>query len=154
MGAKSKTTSFQGPYTREDGFLGYNEICEEQYKHRNSVDEEEEEEEDWVVEWENHYQAPYMHKGLKWVSYDDPESIAIKSRFAADRGAAGVMMWSIDTDDFRGNCGLPQGRFPLLKTINRVLYEYENGIGAAGRTTLASSLATVVVAVAVARMVL
>ncbi len=41
MGAKAKSSSFQGPYTREDGFLGYNEICEEQSKHGNTVAGEE-----------------------------------------------------------------------------------------------------------------
>ena len=82
--------------------------------------------------WDEHYNAPYMHKGLKWVSYDDANSIAAKSRFATERGAAGIMVWSIDTDDFRGSCDLPQGRFPLLKTINRVLYEHENGFGSGG----------------------
>ncbi len=72
----------------------------------------------WTEEWDPDYAAPYMHKGLKWVSYDDVESIEAKSRFAAERGAAGVMVWSIDTDDFRGNCG--QGvDYPLLRTINR-----------------------------------
>ncbi len=151
MGAKAKSTSFQGPYTREDGFLGYNEICEEQFRHQNAV-EEDGKKESWTVEWEVHYKAPFMYKGLKWVSYDDPESIAFKSRFALDSGAAGVMMWSIDTDDFRGNCGLPEGRYPLLKTINRVLYEHENGIGAGERPVAASASVAAIVALAIARL--
>ena len=146
MGAKAKTTSFQGPYTREDGFLGYNEICEEQNRHSvNDVDsgeEEEDEEDKWVVEWEVHQRAPFMHKGLKWVSYDDEDSIEAKSRFAADQGLAGVMVWSVDTDDFRGNCG--RGRFPLLRAINRVLYEHENGIGG-GNVDRAASVAVVTI---------
>ncbi len=49
MGAKAKSTSFQGPYTREDGFLGYNEICEEQSKHGNTVAGEEDQD-DKVLE--------------------------------------------------------------------------------------------------------
>lgn len=117
MGARAKTTSFQGPYTREDGFLGYNEICEE----LTDTDDTEA----WTVEWEDNHKAPYMHKGVKWVSYDDQQSIRIKSHFAYQQGLAGVMTWSIDTDDFRGKCGGPP--YPLLRTINNALYEQENG---------------------------
>lgn len=43
---------------------------------------------------------------------------------------AGVMVWSIDTDDFSGKCASLQdsldptsGRYPLLRSINVVLSE-------------------------------
>ena len=36
-------------------------------------------------------------------------------------GLGGMMMWSVETDDFRGTCG---EKYPLLLTINRVLRGY------------------------------
>jgi hypothetical protein len=55
----------QGPYTREDGFLGYNEICMENQK----------DEAPWTNEWEEEHAAPYMfrwlqhHRLLKYLKY-------------------------------------------------------------------------------------
>ena len=46
--------------------------------------------------------------------------------FAYDLGMAGVMTWSIDTDDFRGSCG--GTKFPLLRTLNNALYRREQGL--------------------------
>ena len=43
--------TLQGPYTREDGFLGYNEICLKLTQ-----------ETDWSMEWDPYYQAPFMHR--------------------------------------------------------------------------------------------
>lgn len=80
--------------------------------------------------------APYMYKDTKWVSYDNVESIKIKTQFAYDQGLAGVMVWSIDTDDFKGLCGGP--RYPLLRTINNALYESEQGLRAGGGRAVAS----------------
>ncbi len=128
----------QGPYTREDGFLGYNEICEELM--------ETDESKTWTVEWEDDHMAPFMYKGLKWVSYDNMESIRIKSEFAYDNRLAGVMTWSIDTDDFSGKCGGPT--FPLLRTINHALYEKEQygGYSAASEMTSVSTVLAIVFA--------
>ena len=83
-----------GPYTREAGFLGYNEICEELSK----------EDSEWEVKWENCHKAPYMINKQKWVSYDDEKSVGLKADLAWDKGLAGVMVWSIETDDFNGEC--------------------------------------------------
>jgi len=116
MGAPAKDTAFQGPYTREDGFLGYNEICVEKLN----------QEAPWTQVWEEHHLAPFMYRGDSWLSFDNSRSIALKSEFAYDHGLAGVMTWSIDTDDFLGMCNGP--KFPLLRTINHALYKREQGI--------------------------
>jgi GH18 family chitinase len=49
------------------------------------------------------------------LSYDDVESIGIKVKYANAKGLAGAMVWSIDFDDFRNDCG--HGKFPLLNKI-------------------------------------
>ena len=36
----------------------------------------------WKVVWEEDIMAPYMHNGLKWVSFDNEKSIRKKSEFA------------------------------------------------------------------------
>lgn len=123
MGDPVKETAFQGPFTREDGFLGYNEICAEQ---RDSSYP-------WVTEWEEHHMAPYMYKGDRWVSYDNEQSLALKAEFAHDQRLAGVMTWSIDTDDFRGSCG--GARFPLLRTLNNALYRRKAGLSTASSSS-------------------
>ena len=80
-----------------------------------------------------------MYKQTKWVSYDNEESIWEKVHFAYDHGLAGVMTWSIDTDDFRGVCGGPH--FPLLRTINHALYQAEQGLSGAPRLVAPSAAA-------------
>ncbi len=96
-----------------------------------------------------------MYKHTKWVSYDNEESIRLKSKFAYDHGLAGVMTWSIDTDDFRGVCGGP--KYPLLRTINHALYQSEQGLsGGAGSSRsgggLAALIASVIVSALIARL--
>ena len=41
------------------------------------------------------------------------KSIEAKVEYAYDQGLAGVMAWSIDTDDFLGDCNGPT--YPLLR---------------------------------------
>ena len=67
--ARSKSEGFPGPYTEENGFLAYYEICtlakEANWMHRKDDDGNE-----------------YMHKGDKWVGYDTPEAVERKVRMA------------------------------------------------------------------------
>ena len=42
----------QGPYTREDGFMGYNEICIERLDLESP----------WTTVWEENHLAPYMYR--------------------------------------------------------------------------------------------
>merc|ERR1711997_259793 len=81
----------------------------------------------WTREWDEHCQAPYVYNGIKWIGYDDPDSITKKVEYAMGEGMAGIMVWSVDTDDFLGKCG--RNRFPLLRSINEALVEVESREG-------------------------
>ncbi|XP_061399647.1 probable chitinase 2 [Musca vetustissima] len=132
-------TAFQGPYTREDGFLGYNEICQI-LKNKTSG---------WTTMWDPETSQVVarsekdVFNGLvQVVTFDNSRSIANKVRFAMDRNLAGVMVWSIDTDDFLGECEIEEdiyedyrhlkhsglrlptrlhNNYPLLRTINEAM---------------------------------
>ncbi|KAJ9581749.1 hypothetical protein L9F63_003818, partial [Diploptera punctata] len=104
IGVAAAGAGSAGPYTRESGFLGYNEICEEQSK--------------WTVHWEDQQKVPYACNGNQFVGYDNIESIKIKAEYIVEKGLGGGMIWSLETDDFLGQC---HGHtFPLLTIINEV----------------------------------
>lgn len=75
--------------------------------------------ENWSIQWQSEQLTPYAFLNDQWIGYDDVKSVTIKSNYALDAGLGGVMVWSVETDDFRGNCG--NGEYPLLTAINGVL---------------------------------
>ena len=100
---------FQAKFTNQPGLAAYNEIC----KPGLIVDE-------WNHVWDDDVKGPYSYSGDKWVSYDNWKSIQLKARVAvATYKLAGMMVWSIDTDDFNNDCG--DGNYPLLRSLNKGL---------------------------------
>lgn len=132
-------TAFQGPFTREDGFLGYNEICKILSNKTSG----------WTTMWDPETSQALgrseknVFTGLvEVVTFDNSRSIANKVKFATERKLAGIMVWSIDTDDFLGECEtendiyedfvhfkhldilMPHrlsNNYPLLRTINEAI---------------------------------
>lgn len=96
-----------GPYTATPGMMGFNEICEKRKSEK------------WEDHWDDKQFVPYTTKGSQWLGYDDEKSLRLKVNYVHSHNLGGVMMWSIETDDFKGFCG--RGTFPLLKEINSSL---------------------------------
>lgn len=94
----------EGPYTRDAGFLGYNEICEMFQQQQ------------WAIVRDQYHVAPYTYRGDQWCGYDDVQSIAIKTDYLKSKGLSGGMIWSLETDDFLGKCF--GKKYPLLSAIN------------------------------------
>jgi chitinase len=44
--------------------------------------------------------------------------LSLQAQYVLDKGLAGTMMWSIESEDFRNVCG--QGANPRLTAINKV----------------------------------
>lgn len=109
-GAACIESGSAGIYTGQAGFLGYNEICQN----------------NWQTVFDDVSKSPYAFRGDQWIGYDNVESIEIKMKLVDSRKLGGAMTWSIETDDFRGVCG---ETFPLLKAMNRGL---GNDVGGGG----------------------
>ncbi|KAJ1986124.1 hypothetical protein EDC05_006409 [Coemansia umbellata] len=54
----------------------------------------------WIRQWDSVTQTPWLFNPSTktYLSYDDPDSIKIKSDYAASKGLAGVMIWSANMD--------------------------------------------------------
>lgn len=65
------------------------------------------------------------------VSYDSARSIANKVRYAVKKGLGGVMVWSMDTDDFKGDCddSLNSDRFNDYRTEPKVKLNFPRMTG-------------------------
>lgn len=69
--------------------------------------------------------VPYLYEGIRWISYDDEESITIKSQWIVDNGYGGAMSFALNYDLFKNDsdsylCSQKQ-LFPLQSTINDIL---------------------------------
>lgn len=124
--ATKDNRGFAGPYFKEKGFLGFNEVCRLKKIH----------------EWEDEFDqeasqaiGKFKYEGLTKVTvYDTPRSVANKVKFMMENNLGGVWTWFVDSDDFRGKCQVDPTTFadypqptkplrkerdyPLLRTIN------------------------------------
>ena len=93
-----------GLYTDEEGLLAYSEICT---LLKNPQ---------WTVEADDQSGIyAYSTETAMWVGYDDVDTVVLKTKYAINRHLAGVMVWDVSMDDFRGSC---EGvRNPLTSAI-------------------------------------
>jgi chitinase len=99
----------EGPYTKTPGTLGYNEICEFYT--------------DSTYVWDDEQKVPHRVWEDQWAGFENKSSIQLKVDFAVTQNLAGLVIKSIDTDDFLGRCG---EKYPLLNTIKNRLVYHEN----------------------------
>ena len=64
--------------------------------------------------------GPYIYKGDQWFGYDDEKSFEAKANYIQAKGLAGAMVWSIDTDDFKGFCGKENGLINTLADVSKL----------------------------------
>ncbi|XP_056647609.1 acidic mammalian chitinase-like [Diorhabda sublineata] len=120
LGATTSGAGTAGPYTQEAGYLGYNEIIEKQLAGG------------WTIVWDDEQEVPHMYQGDQWVGYDNEASVKLKVQYAISKGLAGVMVWSIETDDFLGLSGVKN---PLLQAINDEMGNSDSGSDSTTSTT-------------------
>ena len=80
-GTATPAAGAPGNYTNKPGLLSYYEICE-------SIEEK-----NMTVVRDKESYVPYAYEGMNWISYDDVESIALKTLFAKMIDLGGIMFW-------------------------------------------------------------
>lgn len=102
-----------GLATGEEGYLSYYEVCLIQKSGKATTRRD------------DYWLSPYLFFDDQWIGFDDVSSIRTKVEYARNLNLGGVMIWSLDNDDFRGYCG--QGNSPLVYTVVDAMYSPMNG---------------------------
>ncbi|XP_048487394.1 probable chitinase 2 [Plutella xylostella] len=126
-GSSASGPGLAGLYTGTSGLIGYNEFCEIQLT------------QPYTVKFDSQARVPYAYNGRNWITYDDPNSLTEKVEYALAKDIGGVMIWSIETDDFRGICG---NAYPLLRAINEALGKHDTVTTTTTTTTTSTEAPT------------
>lgn len=97
-----------GQYSQEAGMIGYNELCEKFLTEK------------WQITCSEEQEVCYATSGNQWISFEDVKSVAIKMNYFSQMQLGGVMIWSLETDDFRGVCH--DSRYALMSVIYEHIY--------------------------------
>ena len=73
----------------------------------------------WLIEEDDCYKTPYMTNGPYWFSFETEPSIGLKAKLANHYGLAGMMVFSLDMDDFSAE--YTAKTYPLLRALNDAL---------------------------------
>ncbi|KAK6643069.1 hypothetical protein RUM43_004572 [Polyplax serrata] len=111
IGAPASGGGTPGKYTGEAGFMSYYEVCDFLQK------------ENTTLVWDNEQQVPFAYKEDQWIGFDDERSLKTKIEWLKEEGFGGIMIWSVDMDDFKGQCGT--GKYPLIKAMKGELENYK-----------------------------
>lgn len=93
-----------------DGFVSYFDSC----KFISLEDTK------FVFDAEN--KVPYAYRSQEWISFDNEQSLAYKAEYTKEKEFGGVMVFSLNTDDFNGVCDTRQ-TFPLTRRIKNVMQD-------------------------------
>ncbi|KDR16263.1 probable chitinase 10 isoform X3 [Zootermopsis nevadensis] len=110
IGAPASGGGTPGKYTGEAGFMSYYEVCD--FLHGENT----------TLVWDNEQQVPFAYRKDQWVGFDDERSLKTKMAWLKEEGFGGIMIWSVDMDDFRGQCGT--GKYPLISAMRQELEGY------------------------------
>lgn len=69
--------------------------------------------------FDDDYRVPYSFNGRNWISYDNEMSVREKANYIKENKFGGAMIYSLNSDDFYGECGTV--KFPLLRRISDIL---------------------------------
>jgi chitinase len=112
IGSKVTRGGGRGRLTKEEGVLGYIEVCEF-LDHENTT-----------LVWDNEQMVPFAYRGDQWVGFDDERSLKTKIEWLKEKELGGIMVWTLDSDDYSGK-SCSSGKYPLVKAIAAELKDYK-----------------------------
>ncbi|XP_058065438.1 endochitinase-like [Anopheles bellator] len=68
----------------------------------------------WTVDWDERSKAPFAYRGKECIGYENEVSLEDKAYFVDGEGLGGLVVESIDQDDYKGVCGK---KYPLLTAL-------------------------------------
>ncbi|MBS0416869.1 MAG: glycoside hydrolase family 18 protein [Proteobacteria bacterium] len=88
-GVTARNTGVNQPYEQFDGEHSYKDLVEKYIGKQG-----------FVRYWDNRAQAPYLWNATTrvFITYDDPQSLAIKARYVLQHRLGGIMFWELSED--------------------------------------------------------